>query len=173
MLNINDTVLYGMDGICTVTDKILREIDGQDKEYYVLKPEYNNGYTIYVPVDNEKAKSKIRNILTADEIHDLILTMPDEDSMWIEDNNQRKSVYQQMLTSGERPQLIKLIKSIYLHSEERKKEGKRPHAADERYLKDAEKMLYEEFAHVLDIEPEQVVPFICAQLDVSETQVFN
>ena len=38
--------------------------------------------------------------------------------------------------------------------------------ADEKVMKEAEKMLYEEFAHVLDIRPSQVLPFIMQQIEV-------
>ena len=42
--------------------------------------------------------------------------------------------------------------------------------ADERFLKDAEKMLYDEFALVLNIREEEVLPFIMEQIAVGEKQ---
>ena len=38
------------------------------------------------------------------------------------------------------------------------------HISDERFLKDAEKMLYDEIAHVLSILPEQVNAYISEKL---------
>ena len=35
-------------------------------------------------------------------------------------------------------------------------------------MKDAEKLLYDEFAHVLSISPEQVLPFIMEQVELEE-----
>ena len=43
------------------------------------------------------------------------------------------------------------------------------HLTDEKYLKDAEKMLHDEFAVVLNISPDQVVPFIRKQLGKEES----
>ncbi len=42
------------------------------------------------------------------------------------------------------------------------------HIADERFLNEAEKLLYEEFAHVLQIERNQVLPFILKQIQPEE-----
>lgn len=44
--------------------------------------------------------------------------------------------------------------------------GKKLYKNDEKVMKEAEKMLYEEFAHVLDIRPDQVLPFIMQQIEV-------
>lgn len=45
---------------------------------------------------------------------------------------------------------------------------KRLHISDESFLKDAEKLLYEEFAHVLNITKDQVLPFIMRQIEIEE-----
>ena len=46
--------------------------------------------------------------------------------------------------------------------------GKKLHVNDARIFIEAEKMLYEEFAHVLHIEREQVLPFIMEQMEVEK-----
>ena len=48
--------------------------------------------------------------------------------------------------------------------------GRKVHVCDERFLKEAEKILYDEFAHVLDIEPEQVLPYIFDQIESAEAE---
>ena len=42
------------------------------------------------------------------------------------------------------------------------------HVADERFLNEAEKLLHEEFAHVLHIKREQVLSFIFEQIKIEE-----
>ena len=42
--------------------------------------------------------------------------------------------------------------------------GKHLRAADERFFKEAERMLYDEFALVLGMEPEEVLPFILERI---------
>ena len=60
---------------------------------------------------------------------------------------------------------MKMIRTLYLYQQELKKDGKKIHAADDKFFKDAEKVL---FAYVLDIEQEDVVSFICDQFEVNE-----
>jgi CarD family transcriptional regulator len=96
--------------------------------------------------------------------------MPDESTIWVEDEGKRREYYKQILTGGDRTDLIKLIKTLYAHEKIQKDVGKRLHATDERFLKDAEKILYEEFAHVLNLTLDQVVPFITQQIEASQQE---
>jgi CarD family transcriptional regulator len=57
-----------------------------------------------------------------------------------------------------------------LHQQELKEKGKKLRVSDERFLKDAEKVLYDEFAHVLDIKREEVLPFIFEQIETVRKQ---
>ena len=102
MININDTILYGSEGVCTVVDIVERDFGGKAMQYYVLKPVYNNSSTIYVPVHNEALTAKMRRILSKEEIYDIIQAMPGEESMWIEDENERKEKYKEILHRGDR-----------------------------------------------------------------------
>lgn len=69
---------------------------------------------------------------------------------------------------GDRKELVKLIKTLYVHGENQKKLGKKLHACDERFFRDAEKMLYEEFAAALNIDKEGVLPFILSKIKKEE-----
>lgn len=168
MHNINDMVLYGTEGICRITDISVRNMHGEDIEYYVLKPVGENNSTIFVPTGSETLTAKMRRIMSAEEIYALIRTMPDEEIEWIENENMRKQRYKEILADGDRKELVRMIKAIYLHEQERKKIGKKLHLSDEKFLKDAEKLLYEEFAHVLNIKKDEVLPFIMEQISVTE-----
>lgn len=163
-----DMVLYGTQGICRITDVTQKDFNGSLNLYYVLEPLYDDKSTIYVPVHNEMATAKLRHILSAVEVHDLIRTIPDESTIWVENMNERRERYKAIISSGDRKELVKLIKTLYEHQQNRKNEGKQPYTEDERIMKSAEKILYEEFAHVLHIQPEQVVPFITQQISIEE-----
>ncbi len=168
MHNINDLVLYGTEGICRITDIAVRDMHGGNVEYYVLKPMGDGNSTIFVPTGNEALTARMRRILSVEEIYALIHSMDGQETEWIENENMRKQQYKDILSSGDRNSLVKMIKTIYLHGEERKRMGKKLHLCDERFLKDAEKMLYEEFAHVLKIKKDEVLPFIMEQISVTE-----
>lgn len=167
MFSINDYVIYGTTGICKIVD-IRKKCFGMDTEktYYILQPVYSNNSTIYVPIDNDSVTKKMQPILTTEEIYDLIKTMPDEKTFWIADDNLRKEKYIEILKTGDRKELIKLIKTLYAHKKERLESGRKFYAADENIMNSAEKILYEEFALVLSIKPEEVVPFITKQLQL-------
>ena len=134
-------------------------------EYYVLKPVYDPNSTIFVPLHNAKLTDKMRYVLSAEEIYELIQEMPDENTIWIEEESKRREQYKKILASGDRKDLVCLIKTLYLQQQKLKENGKKLHMAEDRFMKDAEKMLYEEFAHVLTIERDQVLPFIMDQME--------
>ncbi len=163
-----DMVLYSVHGICRIMDRTQRSFGGQKQEYYMLKPVYAPDSTFFVPVDNENLVSKMRRILSGEEIKKLIQEMPDQNSYWIEEEEDRKERYQQILSSGNRTELVRMIKALHFHQQEQQKKGRRLHISDERFMKEAEKMLYEEFAYVLNIRKEEVLPFILQQVQVAE-----
>ena len=93
----------------------------------------------------------MRRLLTKDEIHKLIDSMRSENAVWVENENERKELYKTILAKGDHLELIKMIKAIYAHKKEREAEGKRLHMSDERFFKDAEQILYNEFQYVLNL----------------------
>ena len=102
--------------------------------------------------NNERILKKMRRLLSKDEIHKLIDAMPEESTLWVRNENERKELYRTILSRGDPMELIKMIKAIYAHKLEREAEGKRLHMSDERFFKDAEQILYNEFQYVLDIQ---------------------
>jgi CarD family transcriptional regulator len=170
--NVGDTVLYGTI-VCTLNSIVERNFGDGSQRYFVLKPVFDTKSTIYAQADNPATEGKIRRMLSKDEIHALINSMPAENTIWIEDDTERRSHYRQILASGDRTQLVQLIKTLHLRQEQlaetnaESKKGKRKlHSIDEQFMKDAENILYHEFAHVLQIEPDQVIPFITRQIDL-------
>ena len=154
MFQINDTVIYGTQGACKISEIMQKKFAGKPMKYYVLKPIYDENSTVYIPEDNQGLVNKI------------IQAMPDEECVWIENEHERKQAYKDIISRGDRLELVKLIKTLYFHQQAQQAKGRKLHMADERYFKEAEKLLYSEFALVLNIEPEQVVPFIANQIEV-------
>lgn len=77
-----------------------------------------------------------------------------------------KEKYTKILKSGDNKQLVKLIRTLYLEKEKKKVEGKKLYVNDEKIMTNAEKLLHEEFALVLDIKVDEVLPFILGKLEV-------
>ena len=101
------------------------------------------------------------------EITALIDAMPEEDFIWIADDNARRERYKAILAGGDPSDLIRLIKTLYLRAQTQKAQNKKPRLEDERFMKQAEKLLYEEFAHVLHIQRDEVLPYILHRVNGS------
>lgn len=170
MFQVNDTILYGTDGVCVITEIAKRKFGKTTREYYVLKPVYKDDAVIYVPTDSEKLLGKMRRILSAEEIYRLIRSMPEEGLLWVDDENERKRVYTDVIHSGDRRAMVRMVKALYLHQQSLRKAGRKFHTCDERFMKDAEQILYHEFAHVLHMEPDQVRPFILQQIELAQKE---
>ena len=131
---------------------------------------YDSNSTLFVPVSNDKLTAKMRRVSSPEEIVALISSMPGENAEWIENENERKERYKEAIARGNRRELIQIIKSLYLHQQKLQEKGKRLHLADDRIFREAERMLYDEFALVLHIKREQVLPFILQQLGAEEKE---
>lgn len=164
MYKINDTILYGAQGACRIVGIEEKEICRKKHSYYVLQPTDGSKCTIYAPVGEEEIEKKMRRLLSAQEIYEIIEAMPDAECVWIDDEKQRKEHYKKVLADGDRAELVRLIKEIYIHKQELKKQRKKLHISDERFFKDAEKILYNEFAAVLNIKPSEVLAFITEKI---------
>jgi len=168
MFQIDDTVVYGSQGVCRVSQITEQKLAGKTMKYYILTPLNNSTLTIYVPVENETLTSKMRRVLSPEEIKDIIHTMPAQELIWVENDSERRDAYRDILSRGDTLELVQLAKTLFLRKQELVSMGKKLHSADETFLKDAETMLYDEFALVLNITREEVVPFITEEIQVSE-----
>lgn len=130
-----------------------------------MKPLNGDKSTFYVPVDNENLLSKMRKLLSEDEINQLIDSMPNEKILWINNERERKERYRQIIADGNHSELIRMIKAIHLEKKDREEKGKKLHISDERFLKEAEKILYDEFQYVLNLSEKDVMSYIFTRID--------
>ena len=160
MFSIGDTVLYGATGVCKIESTIERDIFGEKKEYFVLKPVSQDKSTVFVPTDNEAHRAKMLKILSADEIDAIITEVKTLPDVWEENDVLRREKYSEIIHSGDRKRVMLLIRTLSSVQQARLKEGKRLHLSDERFLAEAERLLYDEFSTVLGIKNSDVVPYI-------------
>ena len=168
MFSNGDAVLYGAEGVCRLEGSTQREIGGKKLEYYVLKPVYRAGSTVFVPKGNETLTAKMRRVLSPEEIHKLIQEIPEEKELWIENEGERRAEYGRIVSGGDRRELIRVIKALYQRRQKQQELGKKFHLSDERFLKEAEEKLHGEFALVLNIQPDQVTAFIRREIGAEE-----
>lgn len=165
MYRIDEVVVYGLHGVCRITEIEEKEFAGEAQLYYTMRPVFNNRSTFFVPVNNEKSKKKVRPLLSKDEIHELIHTMPQQEEIKVVNEKHRKETYKTIIESGDRAEIMRLVKTLYERREAQQKAGKKQHLVDERFMKEAETVLYDEFAFVLDIERDTVISYIQKELE--------
>ena len=76
------------------------------------------------------------------------------------EENYGKETYKKIIFNGDHVELIRMIKSLHFQREKREAEGKHLYLADERLLKEAERILFEEFQYVLNLSKEDIIKII-------------
>ena len=143
-----DTIVYATTGVCVIDDIREQACTGEVHTYYVLQPVFDSSSKVFAPVGS--SEQKMRAVLTAGEADELVRTLPDAPAEWI-DNDSR---------SGYRSELVRLVKTLHTHRLELQQCGRKFHLADERMLRDAERVLFEELAYALSIPPESVGDYL-------------
>lgn len=158
-------VVVGNKGVCAVEDITTLNISGVDKEreYYILKPVYMSGSTVYVPVDT--AKESMRRILTKEEAKQLIEGIPEILPITTSNDKLLEQEYRGCMKTNCCEEWIKIIKTIYLRKQKRLEAGRKVTAVDAKYFRIAEDNLYGELAVVLDIPRTEVQTYIASEID--------
>ena len=165
MFEVNDVVVYGSQGVCQIVGTEQQKTGGVNRTYFVLKPKDDRVATFYVPTWNEKALAKMRKVMTKEDVDALIDSMPGRKPTWIENENERKDAYKQILSGGDQAEIIAIIQALYLHKKEREAEGKRLHMSDEYFMKDAEQLLYNEWQYVLHVDKAGLMAYIFERIE--------
>lgn len=165
MFQINDVVVYGAQGVCEIVSIDEKKVNGETKKYLVLKPKDDRGATCFVPTWNEKATGKMRKVMTKEEVNAIIDSLPRQKPSWIANESERKDTYKKILTSGNQAAIISMIQALYLHKKEREADGKRLHMTDERFMKDAEQLLYNEWQYVLNVDKTGLMDYIFGRIE--------
>lgn len=155
MYGIGELVMYGRTGVCQVAG--VREQEGN--EYYVLKPLYQN-CDILAPVTG--GKIYIRPLITREEAHRLIDALPELDAPIFESHVTRElnDHYLLAINSHDCEDLFRMTKSIYAKKQRATATKKKFGAVDEKFLKWGQELLFGELSAVLELSPEQVLPYI-------------
>ncbi len=164
MFSVGQTVVYGVQGVCRIEEICRKKFGRESEDYYVLRPIYDGKSLIYVPCAGTALLAQMRPVLSRAELSALIAEAAEADSPWIEDEKQRRSLCAETLKSGDRAALMRLIIMMYRRAESLRGQKKHIPLADERLMKQATRLLHDEFAFVLGIEPEAVPDYIAAHI---------
>lgn len=169
MFEKGEYIIYGMTGVCEVTDIRKMNIRGipKDKLFYVLVPYGQKGSTVFTPVDS--TKTVMRKVIAKEQALELIDSMPQIEELDFPNEKVREEAYKECIRSCDCRENVKVIKTLYLRREEKLAQGKKFAATDERYLKLAEENLYSELAVAMDMSKKEVQQYIEERLGIAAT----
>lgn len=154
-------VVYRSNGLCCIEGMQAACFDGQtERAYYALHPIDQPNASFFVPADLPDLEQRMRRILTKEQILQIIDTAYTRDIEWIEDTKKRFEAYDAILKTGDRAHILQLMKLLAQRREQLESQRKKLYAGDNRLLANAQRLLTQEFAFVLQIEQDQVIPFI-------------
>lgn len=166
MFQIGELVVYGSTGVCRVEGISGLNQPGADrgKQYYLLKPLWQDG-VIYAPVDSQKVP--MRPVISREEAEAIIDRMPDIPAACCRGNTAQALAqqYQSAVRDGGHEALIEMMKAIHRKRGLAEAKNRRLGMIDERYMKQAERLLYGELATALEIPYDGVEDYISARLE--------
>lgn len=160
MFEVGEYVVCGSKGVCVVEKITTLDIAGVDKEreYYILKPKYQMGSTVYVPVDS--AGTSMRPVIRREEAQKLIDGIPDVPLLVITNEKLSEQMYRECLKSGNCREWVRILKTIWRRKQERLQAGRKVTAVDAKYFHMAEESLYGELAVALELDRDEVEAYI-------------
>ena len=161
LFKINELVVYGNEGVCSIEDIRQIDIDGIDnsKPYYILNPIYSPGKIVYAPIDT---KVFMRAVISSEAAEKLIDQIP---NIGVEEINnvslrELNDFYKSLLNSHKCTDLFKIIRTVYAKEQDATKNKKKLGQTDKNYMRVAEELLHGEFAAALGIPKEEVKHYI-------------
>lgn len=165
MFEISDVIMYGLYGICEITDIQNKNFGNCGSSlYYVMHPISDERTTLYAPVESNKIS--LRRLLHTEDVLELIESLPGEDLDWIENDQLRHKAFCKIIKNGNYTDQFRVLVALYKHREEKKKQNKKFFIADEKLLHDTEKLLYEELAYVLHIDRDEVCSRVMNKMNI-------
>ncbi len=152
--------MYGVHGICRIADVEQRTVDRKVVRYLVLEPKDQSGSRYLVPSENPNAMAKLRPVLSAGEVEALLTSPEVRQDGWIADENRRKQYYREVIGSGDRAALLRMVNTLHNHKVTQQAAGRKVHICDENFLRDAQRLLSTEFSAVLGIAPNEVADYV-------------
>ena len=142
--------------VCKV--KEIRKNKMNNSDYYILVPIEDKSLIIDVPVDNKFGY--IKDIMTKEEANELINKIPSIELISVSNDKYIEKEYKNLIYSGTKEDLIKIIKTTYLRNDKRIKNNRKKSERDDKYFNLAEKYLYNELSISLNMSFDDTKKFI-------------
>ena len=159
MFKVGKTVVYGIQGVCEITAVEKMKMVKTAEEYYVLTPVYINNNNIFVPVKNTELVGRMYDVLSKDEINEVIKFLRSGKTVKCQ-NFEKRTLFRETLSGNDRLAIARVINSLVLEQRERREQTKNLPSSDENLLNKARALLFGEIAFVMNISPDDVANMI-------------
>ena len=160
MFLVGDKIIYGENGVCTVSKVAPLDMSGAPKEklYYHLDPLVGTG-TYFTPVDSN---AYMRPVISRAEAEALIDAIPGIEPAICSDNrfNHVDAFYKDLFKLHSCEALVSIVKGLRTRMSERKVKSSRA----ETTMKRAKDMLHGELATALDMDITEVESYIVSRI---------
>ncbi|MBQ2080736.1 MAG: CarD family transcriptional regulator [Treponema sp.] len=155
---INQKVVYPSQGVGTVTDVFKKEFNGEMVYYYRIYIPVSDMY-VMVPVKNS-SKLGIRSIVSKEEAQKAIDMISENFEPATTDWKLRYQLNLDLLKKGSIEDITKIVRSLYYRSKQ-----KELPIMERKLYDNAKKLLEDEIAEALGIEPQEVEAMLHAKLE--------
>ena len=155
MFKVNDKVIHAREGLSTIVNITTMG----DREYFVIHANRGGGENIYVLTNN--TSNIIRPIMDEQAAREVIKYMKTVVAEFISNTKQRRDQYKKRLLSGNVLDLAYLSRQLYFYNYYNANgQPIKLGPTDVQMLKDAEMILFDEFALSFNKPREEVINFV-------------
>ena len=155
MYGKGDYISYSGHGVCRIADIRSMNFGNGEQEYLVIEPIASGSATIYLPSGNPKTQTRMRPVLTREEIDAIIFSVKNDQMPWTADRKQRTHQFQQILSRRDTRELLLLASCLH----KRKSEKGLP-TSELDMLHKVEGLVEQEFSFALHISRAEIGQYI-------------
>ena len=165
MYQVGDWIVYGNTGVCRVV--AIKTVDsswiGGDRLCYVLEP-LSQSYTISTPVTNKKVFT--RPVISKKEAERLVDQIPLIEARAYHSSRVQELAehYKSFVATHDCADLIELTMSLYAKKQQVGEQKSKFGAIDQKFMKQAEDLLFDELSVALGISRETVPEYIASRV---------
>jgi len=165
MFALGDKIVYGSEGVYTVSEYTRSPFDNKDERvFYLLRPLHGSASNMIV-TPAEGGSTVMREIMTHDEALALIERIPEIEEVTVEKERLRRDVYREVLRLATADNFVSLIKTVRARREVFMAQKRRLSEADTDFESRAKHCLFGELSVVLDITVDEAERLILEKLD--------
>jgi CarD family transcriptional regulator len=155
MFHVGDLIIYSAHGVCQIDDICDKSFSGETRTYYVMHPLEDPNLTINIPTDLESIT--VLSLIDENDAGKILDSFGVEPEIqWVENSNQRAQYFHQIINTGNRGDIIKLVNTLVRKKLEAETNGKKLGQIDQRILNSVQKILFVEMAIALNTTVEAI-----------------